>query len=115
MFAIIIHSNLKKNSMKKVFLVAAFTVAGFIGANAQKDFKFGAGINVGLPIGDAGDYSSFVAGAEFQGELGLSEKVKGIATTGYSPFFGKDFGGFKIKYGVIPILVGARVYPSEQF
>ena len=44
MFAIIIHSNLKKNSMKKVLLVAAFTVAGFVGLNAQKDFKFGAGV-----------------------------------------------------------------------
>lgn len=101
--------------MKKVLLVAAFTVAGFIGANAQKDFKLGAGINVGLPIGDAGDISSFAAGAELQGELGLSETVKGIGTVGYTHFFGKDLGGYKLKYGAIPILVGARVYPSEQF
>lgn len=102
--------------MKKVLLVAAFTVAGFIGANAQKDFKLGAGVNVGLPIGDAGDISSFTAGVELQGELGFSETVKGIGTVGYNHFFGKDLGGgVKLKYGAIPILVGARVYPSEQF
>ncbi|PZR26860.1 MAG: hypothetical protein DI535_12720 [Citrobacter freundii] len=102
--------------MKKVFLVAAFTVAGFVGLNAQKDFKFGAGVNVGLPIGDASDISNFVAGVELQGELGFTDKVKGVATTGYSHFFGKDLGGgVKIKYGVVPILVGARGYLSENF
>ena len=102
--------------MKKVLLVAAFTVAGFIGANAQKDFQFGAGVNVGLPIGDAKSISSFTAGLELQGELGLSEKVKGLGTLGYNHFFGKDLGGgVKINYGIIPILVGARVYASEQF
>lgn len=103
--------------MKKVFLVAAFTVAGFVGLNAQKDFKLGAGINVGLPLGDAKDVSSFAVGAELQGELGLSETVKGLATIGYTHFFGKEIapGIDKINVGAVPILVGARIYPSEQF
>lgn len=101
--------------MKKVFLVAAFTVAGFVGLNAQQDFKFGAGINVGLPIGDLKNSYNFTAGVELQGELGFTEKVKGVATTGYSHFFGKDFAGYKPKLGIVPILVGARGYLSEQF
>lgn len=102
--------------MKKVFLVAAFTVAGFIGVNAQKSFQFGAGVNVGLPVGDASDFTSFAAGVELQGELGFSETVKGVATTGYTHLFGKDLGGgVKFNVGAIPILVGARFYPSEKF
>lgn len=100
--------------MKKLLLVAAITVAGFIGANAQ-DFQFGVGPTIGLPIGDASDISSFVVGAELQGELKFSDMVSGVASAGYSHFIGKDFEGFKINYGAIPILVGARVYPSEQF
>lgn len=102
--------------MKKVFLVAAFTVAGFVGLNAQKDFKLGAGINVGLPVGDIKDAANFAIGAELQGELGLSETVKGLATVGYTHFLGKELApGVKLKFGAVPILVGARVYPSEQF
>jgi hypothetical protein len=101
--------------MKKLLFVAAFTVAGFIGANAQKDFKLGAGVNVGLPLGDFGDAANFIAGVELQGELAFTEKVKGIATTGYSHVFYKDIMGFKPSQGIIPILVGARGYLSEQF
>ena len=101
--------------MKKVLLVAAFTVAGFIGANAQKDFKLGAGINVGLPVGDLKTLSNFAVGAELQGELGFNETVKGLGTIGYTHFIGKDFGGVKPKFGFVPILVGARFYASQQF
>ncbi len=101
--------------MKKVFLVAAFTVAGFVGLNAQKDFKFGAGVVAGLPVGDLKDAANFAAGVELQGELGFTEKVKGVATTGYTHVFGKEVFGVKPKFGIVPILVGARGYLSEQF
>lgn len=101
--------------MKKVFLVAAFTVAAFVGVNAQKEFKLGAGINVNLPLGNAGDISSFAIGGEFQGEYNFQEQVKGLATVGYTHFLGKEFSGYKVNYGIIPILVGARYYPSTQF
>ena len=99
--------------MKKVLLTAAIVVAGFISASAQT--TFGAGVNANLPIGDLSDGYSFGVGAELQVEHKFSEKFSGIGTTGFTHFFGKDFGGFKPKLGVLPILVGARVYPSEQF
>jgi hypothetical protein len=109
-----IKQSIKTTSMKKVFLVAAFVVAGFISTNAQ-EFQFGAGPVVALPIGDAGDISSFAIGAELQGEYKFSDMVSGVGTTGYTHFIGKEFAGYKINYGAVPILVGARVYPSEQF
>lgn len=109
--------------MKRLFLVATFVVAGFIGAYAQptEGFTFGAGVRLGLPIGDFGDVSSFGVGGELQGEYGFSDMVSGVVTTGYTSFFGKEYdipgvGSFKPDAtGYIPILVGARVYPSTSF
>lgn len=101
--------------MKKALLITAILFVGLISANAQGEFKFGAGVNVGLPVGDAGDISSFTVGGEIQGEYMFSEKASGIGSLGYTHFIGKDFMGFKLSYGAVPILVGARVYPSEQF
>ena len=46
--------------MKKLFLVGAFALFGAM--NAQSGFKIGA--NVGLPVGDASSFSSFVAGVD---------------------------------------------------
>lgn len=103
--------------MKKVILSLAIIAAALTTqAQDDKSFQLGGGINLGLPIGDAGDISSFAIGGELQGELGLSDNVKGLATVGYTHFIGKDLGGgFKVNYGIIPILVGARIYPSEKF
>lgn len=109
--------------MKRILLVAVITVASFIGANAQpaEGFQFGAGIRAALPIGDFADSHSFGIGAEIQGEFGLSEMISAVGTTGYTSFFGKSvnlggLGTYKADaVGLIPILVGARVYPSTNF
>src|SRR5258705_2021620 len=106
--------NQKTNVMKKALLITILFI-GFLGANAQSDFKFGVGPNIGIPIGDAGDISSLTIGVEVQGELKFSDKASGIVTTGYTHFIGKDYFGVKLSYGAIPILIGGRVYPSEQF
>jgi len=106
--------------MKKVFLAATFVVASFMGAYAQpaEGFKFGAGVRASLPIGDFSDTHSFGIGAELQGEYGISDMISAVATTGYSSFFGKKISGTDVKFdnvGYVPILVGARVYPSTNF
>lgn len=115
--------NHKTHFMKKVFLAATFVVASFMGAYAQpaEGFQFGGGVRASLPIGKFSDSYSFGIGAELQGEYGVSDMISAVATTGYSSFFGKniDMGGgvsYKPKAtGYIPILVGARVYPSTNF
>lgn len=109
--------------MKKLAVVLTFIGSTFIctQSNAQKsgksggDFNFAAGINVGLPVGDVHNISSFVLGGKLQGEYSFTENVTGAITTGYDHYFGKDLGGYKINGGVVPLVLGPRFYPSENF
>jgi Outer membrane protein beta-barrel domain len=111
--------------MKKLFLaVIAFSLS-IVGVQAQSQaktggFKFGVGVDLALPTGNFGTVTSFGIGGQVQGEYMLADNISGIASVGYQSFIGKSFpdgagGTFKYSYGLIPILVGARFYPSEQF
>jgi hypothetical protein len=88
-------------------------------AESASQFHFGAGISLGLPIGDWSDFWSFGIGVEAQGEYMFSEKFSGVINSGYTSFLGKtvDFGLGSQKIdavGWIPILAGVRVYPSPK-
>ena len=100
--------------MKKVIVLFVTFMAVVTNLQAQK-FTIGAGVNVGLPVGDAADFSSVNVGGELQGECKFNETVSGVFTTGYTHFIGKDFEGIKFNYGIIPLLAGARFYPSARF
>jgi len=85
-------------------------------AVAGSGFHFGAGINLGLPVGDWSDFWSFGIGVEAQGEYMFSEKFSLVFNSGYTSFLGKDVNGFKADaLGLIPIYAGVRVYPASQF
>jgi hypothetical protein len=106
--------------MKKLFLVLSIVGASVLSVNAQDKaatgFHFGGGLRLGLPVGDFADGWSFGVGAELQGEYLFTEKVSATVTTGYTSFFGKDFGGEKLDpVGIIPIMAGVRVYPAASF
>jgi len=81
------------------------------------DFTFAGGLNLALPVGDFNLTHNFGIGVQLQGEYKFSENLSGVATTGYTNFFGKDYGGgFKAaNVGLIPILAGIRYYPAETF
>jgi hypothetical protein len=119
--------------MKKTlfsFVILSFTA---IAANAQTTdapFTLSVGITPTLPLGDFGKGYSFGIGGQVQGEYMFSENLTGVATTGYTHFFGKTVTSTMVGNGTfpttvssyknpsvghIPILVGARFYPSEQF
>lgn len=107
--------------MKKAFLILAFAAGTAVSVNAQAPdgFQFGAGLRLGLPIGDFGDVSSFGIGGEVQGEYGFNSKVSGVITSGYNSFLGKkiDVLGTSVKLdatGYIPVLAGVRYYPSNN-
>jgi hypothetical protein len=110
--------------MKKILLALTVISISTLTASAQMaqgDFQFAAGLHLALPTGDLNTTHSFGIGAHIQGEYAFSENLTGVATTGYTSFFGKTisdgFGdNFKVSsVGQIPILAGARYYPSEQF
>ncbi|HEY4110743.1 outer membrane beta-barrel protein [Puia sp.] len=109
--------------MKKLVLALTIICASVLTSNAQwtpGDFKFGIGLRAALPIGDMHNVSSFGLGGEVQGEYAFAENLTGVVTSGYTRFFGKSFDDglgdtYKTNYGHIPVLVGARFYPSEQF
>lgn len=108
--------------MKKTILILSLLTGIFTTAIAQAPdgFQFGAGIRAALPFGDFSDTHSFGIGAEVQGEYGFSEKFSGIITSGYTHFFGKEVTVLNttIEYdgvGLIPIIAGARYYPSKNF
>ncbi|HEX4373928.1 MAG TPA: hypothetical protein VHZ50_11550 [Puia sp.] len=115
--------------MKKKLLILAVLFVSIISVNAQSkssdDFVFGGGINLGLPLGDFGDLTTFGIGIKLQAEKMFTDQVSGIASIGYTDFFGKTvtfdngLGGTSSgkypSFGLIPILVGGRYYFSPMF
>lgn len=123
--------------MKKTLFSLVMLSFSVLASNAQTTdapFTLSVGITPSLPLGDFGKGNSFGIGGQVQGEYMFSENLTGVATTGYTHFFGKTTNtavpyvdpttgiittqNVSVKnpsVGHIPILVGARFYPSEQF
>ena len=104
--------------MKKILLFsAAVILLTTAQVNAQSTqitpgnswLKLGA--NIGLPVGNLSNYSSFMAGLELKGQV-LETDYLGLGlTTGYNHYFGKNgFDGF----GTIPLGAFIRIYPQSQ-
>lgn len=114
--------------MKKLLSISLL-LALFFGANAQEqqqgDFHFGVGLNLALPVGTFNDFNSFGVGGHVQGEYNFTDQITGVLTTGYTTFFGKTYsynfgpgasGSVKQpSVGLIPIVIGPRFYPVDQF
>ncbi len=103
--------------MKKVIFTLVIATLGLTAVaqdskSAGKTFKPSIGLEAGLPIGDAGDFSSFVVGASLQGEYMAAETVGLTLNAGYLNFSGKDGAG---STGLIPVLAGAKFYFAEKF
>ena len=102
--------------MKKLFLFAAVAVFGFT-MNAQ---EFKAGVNVGLPIGDAGDLTTFNVTLDLAYLWEMSEEFDLGVATGYSHSFGDevDFGFGTVEvddFQFIPVAAAARYAVSDKF
>jgi hypothetical protein len=109
--------NQKISNMKKIIL-GALLIAGIgFSAKAQDgEFKFNAGLELGLPMGTFGDAFSFGFGASVQANYGLGESLWGTGSVGFMNFAGKTVNGFTFgSSGLIPIKVGVRYMLSEQF
>lgn len=109
--------------MKKVIFLVLILAAAFA-VNAQhqsgnNDVQFSGGMRIALPVGNFHYSHGFGVGAEFQAEYKVAPTVSVTGTTGFTNFIGKsaDYYDYSYKYqsiGYIPVLVGARVYPSKN-
>ena len=103
--------------MKKgVFFILLSVLAFQI--HAQEGLK--AGINLGLPVGDAGDVSGFSIGIDAMYHWNVTDNFNVGIATGFTNAFGKNidtgFGNVKIKdVQFLPIAASGRFMPSEEF
>ncbi len=107
--------------MKKLLLVAVVAVFGLTNMNAQ---NFGAGITLGLPIGDAGDLYTFNVGLDLNYMWEVSDSFEAGVASGYNHSFGDEtsfsFGDATITADVddfqyIPLAAAGRFNASEEF
>ncbi len=73
--------------MKKLLFIACFVLIG-ITAQAQNEFR--GGVNLGLPIGDAGDFATFAIAVDLGYLFEITEEVQVGPTLGYSHSFGDE-------------------------
>ncbi|MDM1522194.1 hypothetical protein HX088_02725 [Empedobacter sp. 225-1] len=102
--------------MKKVLLTAAFAVAGMVGVSAQTTGVEG-GVHIGIPVGDAADYSSFNLGVDLAYLHPVASNVRLGIATGYDHFIAdsdyKDLEGED--YGFIPLAASAKFDVAQNF
>lgn len=92
--------------MKKVLLITiAFLTFGLMQA---QDSGLRLGVHLGLPVGDASDFTSLAMGGDLAYLFDVSEGLKVGATAGYLHYSGKEFGGHKTNFGFVPIAATAN-------
>lgn len=102
--------------MKKLLLTAAFALLGFTTANAQSTGYPKLGVHVGLPVGNAGNFSSFNVGVDgaYLWSMGSNFDL-GIAT-GYTHYLGKEENGLEYNdFGYIPVAATAKFTVAPNF
>jgi len=104
--------------MKKISLFTLVAIFGLSFGQAQGDFN--AGIHGGLPIGDAGDLSSFAIAVELGYLFDVSDEFQAGPTLGYSHSFGKEIdtgiGTLDVDdVQFLPIAAAGRFSVSDEF
>ncbi|ULC60864.1 porin family protein [Flaviramulus sp. BrNp1-15] len=105
--------------MKKLFLLSIIAVLGMTTVNAQGNLN--AGVNLGLPIGDAGDGWTFNVTLDVNYLWEVGENFDAGVATGYSHSFGDSidvpgFGSVDIDDAqFLPIAGAARFGISDKF
>ena len=97
--------------MRKLILCAAIVAFAFTNVNAQ---EFKAGINAALPIGDAGDLSTFGLALDVAYLFEVSEEFNVGPSIGYNHSFG-DSDIIDEDFSWLPIAAAGRYSVSEEF
>ena len=103
--------------MKKLFLLAAIAVFGLSSVNAQSGFNVG--LNIGLPIGDAGDVSSASVGFDANYLFEVSEQLNVGPALGFTNSFGKSIDAIITSIDLddvqfLPVAAAGRFLPNEN-
>lgn len=98
--------------MKKLFFLLALLVLSLSPLRGQGDFQFG--VNAGIPVGDAEDYSNFQLGADVAYLFGIAGVIEVGPLLGYSRFFAEDmetqFGSIEAEdVSFLPIAASGRL------
>lgn len=107
--------------MKKVlFILTVIAILGFQPAIAQEGgLKLGA--NLGLPVGDADDFTTFNVGVDVAYLFDATESFKAGPLVGYTHFFGEnavDLGFGEVDFEdvqFVPVAASGRYYFAENF
>ncbi|WP_034058286.1 hypothetical protein [Lacinutrix jangbogonensis] len=105
--------------MKKLLVCAAIAVFGMSSVFAQ---EFNVGLSAALPMGDAGDFTTFGVNLDANYLWDVSDDFKAGVTTGYHHYFGDEvttsvFGTSLTlefdDFGFLPIAAAGRYNVSE--
>ncbi len=99
--------------MRKIILLIVLAVMGFSTSYSQGNFRFG--VNAGLPIGDAADFTTFQLGTDVAYMINLAGVASVGPMIGYSHFFGdsvQEVGGVSFEVDdaqFLPIAASGRI------
>lgn len=116
-------------NLTKVIAAASFAVATLFSSNVVKAqtttpasaWRFGIGVEAGIPTGDLKDYSNFALGGTARLQYGINNNTALTFTSGYYNFFAKSYdlpGGGSIKgddVGMVPLKAGIKAYTGSGF
>jgi hypothetical protein len=125
---------MKQTAMKtgtKFIAIAAAAIAIFFTTNVKAQttppsvWRFGVGVEGGLPTGNAHDISNFELGGTARLQYGISKNLALTLTTGYYNFFGKTYdiidpttaSAVEIhgrSLGIVPVKVGAKAFFTDN-
>lgn len=107
--------------MKKIFFFnVVASLFFFTNTNAQSSSqiaepRLGIGFDVGLPIGDFGDFANYGTGGSILYQHPVSESLNITGNVGYIRFNGKEtIGTLKYRQSFIPIKVGVRYFITKN-
>lgn len=97
--------------MKLTLSLAAMALAGSMAAQSP---QISLAADLGLPIGDFGDFASFIVGPSVGFELPVGDKLGVTAQIGYQFVSLKNDNPFIKSYSMIPVQAGLKYYFTEQ-
>jgi len=112
MFDLPIHNKPNFNTMKKLML--SFSALALAGTMSAQSNQISIAADLGLPLGDFGDFASFIIGPSVGFELPVGDKLGITAQLGYQIVTLKDDNPFIKSYTMIPVQAGLKYYFMDQ-